>query len=75
MTAEPSTYPGHRLPAAIISYAVWLYHVFSLSLRDAELILAERGIAVSHETIRQWCRLRPQASPAPTEAGRHLAPR
>jgi putative transposase len=36
-------------------YAVWLYHVFSLSLRDAELILAERGITVSHETIRQWC--------------------
>jgi putative transposase len=34
---------------------VWLYHVFSLSLRDVELILAERGIVVTHESIRHWC--------------------
>ena len=34
---------------------MWLYHVFGLSLRDVELILAERGISVSHESIRQWC--------------------
>ncbi len=54
MTPEPATYPGHRFPAEIISHAVWLYHVFSLSLRDVELILAERGIAVTHESIRQW---------------------
>ncbi len=33
---------------------MWLYHVFSLSLRDVELILAERGIGVTHESIRQW---------------------
>jgi putative transposase len=33
----------------------WLYHVFSLSLRDVELILAERGVIVSHESIRRWC--------------------
>ena len=55
MTAEPSTYPGHRFPAAIISYAIWLYHVFSLSLRDVGLMLAERGVAVTRESIRQWC--------------------
>ena len=55
MTPEPATYPGHRFPAEIISHAVWLYHVFSLSLRDVELILAERGVTVSHEAIRQWC--------------------
>jgi putative transposase len=55
MTSDSATYPGCRFPAEIISHAVWLYHVFSLSLRDAELILAERGITVSHETIRQWC--------------------
>ena len=55
MTPEPATYPGHRFPAEIISHAVWLYHVFSLSLRDVELILAERGIGVTHESIRQWC--------------------
>ena len=54
MTSDTATYPGHRFPAEIISHAVWLYHVFSLSLRDVELILAERGIAVTHESIRQW---------------------
>src|SRR3712207_2294285 len=55
MTSEPATYPGYRFPAEVIGRAVWLYHVFSLSLRDVELILAERGIAVTHESIRQWC--------------------
>jgi putative transposase len=54
MTPEPATYPGYRFPAEIISHAIWLYHVFSLSLRDVELILAERGITVTHESIRQW---------------------
>jgi putative transposase len=51
-----SSYPRHRFPAEIISHAVWLYHVFSLSLRDVELILAERGVIVTHESIRHWCR-------------------
>src|SRR3954447_26628838 len=55
MIPEPATYPGYRFPAEIISYAVWLYHVFGLSLREVELILSERGIVVSHESIRQWC--------------------
>ncbi len=55
MTSEPAAYPGHRFPAEITNYAVWLYHVFGLSLRDVELILSERGITVSHESIRQWC--------------------
>jgi putative transposase len=54
MTPDAATYPGHRFPAEIIGLAVWLYHVFSLSLRDVELILAERGITVTHESIRQW---------------------
>ena len=56
MTSEPATYPGYRFPAAIISYGVWLYHVFGLSMREVELILAERGIGVTHESVRQWCR-------------------
>jgi putative transposase len=56
MTPEPASYPGYRFPAEIIRHAVWLYHVFGLSLRDVELILAERGIAVTHASIRQWCR-------------------
>ena len=56
MTSPPDPHYRHRFPAAIISYAVWLYHVFSLSLRDVELILAERGIVVSYETVRRWCK-------------------
>ena len=55
MTPEPIAYPGYRFPAEIIRHAVWLYHIFSLSLRDVELILAERGIMVAHESIRRWC--------------------
>ena len=39
----------------VISYAVWLYHRFNLSHRDIEDVLAERGITVSHESIRLWC--------------------
>jgi putative transposase len=51
---DPASYPRHRFPAEIISHAVWLHHVFSLSLRDVELILAERGVLVTHESIRLW---------------------
>ena len=54
MMPERRSYPRHRSPAEIISHAVWLYHVFSLSLRDVELILAERGVVVTHESIRHW---------------------
>ncbi len=50
------SYHGHRFPSEIISHAVWLYHRFCLSFRDVEDLLAERGITVSYETIRQWCR-------------------
>jgi putative transposase len=56
MTPELQSYPRHRFPAEIISHALWLYHVFSLSLRDVELILAERGVVVTHESIRAWCK-------------------
>jgi hypothetical protein len=48
------SYAGHRFPAEIISYAVWLYFRFPLSLRHVDEILAARGITVSHETVRQW---------------------
>jgi hypothetical protein len=54
MTDDPAPHPRHRFPAEIISHAVGLYHVFSLSLRDVELILAERGVMVTHESIRLW---------------------
>ena len=50
-----NTYKRHRFPPEIVSYAVWLYHRFNLSHRDIEDLLAERGIAVSHEATRLWC--------------------
>ena len=56
MKPSPDPRYRHRFPAEIISHAVWLYHVFSLSFRDVELLLAERGITVSYETVRRWCK-------------------
>src|SRR5882762_6351412 len=53
-TPRDPIYAGHRYPAEIISYAVWLYFRFPLSLRMVEEMLAARGIVVSHETVRQW---------------------
>ena len=50
-----NSYKRHRFPPAIISYAVWLYFRFNLSHRDIEDLLAQRGIIVSHESIRFWC--------------------
>jgi putative transposase len=56
MKHRPDPHYRHRFPAEIISHAVWLYHTFCLSFRDVELLLAERGVEVSYETIRRWCR-------------------
>jgi len=56
MHAQTPSYHGYRFPPEIISHAVWLYYRFCLSFRDVEDLLAERGIIVSHETIRQWSR-------------------
>ena len=56
MTSQSPSYRGYRFPPEIISHAVWLYHRFGLSFRDVEDLLAERGITVTYEAIRQWCR-------------------
>src|SRR5580692_11571428 len=48
------SYRGYRFPPVIIQRAVWLYLRFTLSFRDVQDLLAERGITVSHETIRRW---------------------
>ena len=50
-----SLYKGHHFPAEIIGHVVWLYYRFTLSFRDVEDLLAERGITVSYESIRRWC--------------------
>ena len=55
MSRSTNLYKRYRFPSEIIQYAVWTYHRFSLSHRDIEDLLAERGITVSHESIRLWC--------------------
>lgn len=56
MTVSAPTYKNHRYPIEIVARAVWLYFRFNLSLRDVEEMLLDRGIIVSYETIRRWCR-------------------
>ena len=55
MRSQPASYHGYRFPPDIISHAVWLYYRFCLSFRDTEDLLAQRGVTVTYETIRQWC--------------------
>jgi putative transposase len=52
---KPDPHYRHRFPAELISHAIWLYHIFSQSFRDVELLLSERGIIVSYESIRRRC--------------------
>ncbi|CAO3437717.1 IS6 family transposase [Azospirillum endophyticum] len=71
----PLSYARHQFPPAIIRHAIWLYLRFTLSYRDVEELLAERGVEVFYETIRRWVlkfgpaiacnlrRLRPKPSP------------
>ena len=71
---QPISYARHRFPPEVIRHAVWLYLRFTLSFRDVEELLAERGIQASYETVRRWVlkfgplfarnlrRLRPRAS-------------
>jgi hypothetical protein len=49
-------YKNHRFPGEIISHGVWLSYRFTLSYRDVQELLFERGIDVTHEAIRQWKR-------------------
>jgi len=51
-----SLYRGHRFPPAVIQHVVWLYLRFTLSLRDVEELLTERGLDLSYETVRRWAR-------------------
>ncbi len=71
---RPISYARHQFPPVVIQHAVWLYVRFTLSYRDVEDLLAERGLDVSYESIRRWvlkfgpaiaCRLR-QGRPKPT---------
>jgi putative transposase len=54
MKLPPDPHGRHRFPPEIISHAVRLSHVFTVSLSDVELILPGRGIVASYETVRRW---------------------
>ncbi|MBL3671266.1 IS6 family transposase [Streptomyces sp. M2CJ-2] len=53
-SASPS-YQGHRYPAEVISHCVWRCVRFPLGFREAEELMFQRGVLVSHETVRRWC--------------------
>ena len=50
----PLCYRRHRFPPEIIQRAIWLYLRFTLSYRDVEELLAERGLDISYETVQRW---------------------
>ena len=56
MRIPVSRYHRHRFRVEIISHCVWLYFRFALSFRDVEEMLAMRGVSVTYETVREWCR-------------------
>jgi putative transposase len=69
---QPISYARHQFPPEIIRHATWLYLRFTLSYRDVEELLAERGLEVSYETIRRWVI---KFGPAITRNLRRLRPR
>ena len=77
MKSRRSRYLRHRFPPEIISHAVWLYYRFSLSFREVEDLLAERGVIVTYETIRQWsikfgAQYARRLKTTPRSLGRHM---
>jgi len=59
---SPPAHKRHRFPPAIIAHAVWRSCRFALRYRDVEELLAERGVIVTYETVRRWCRTFGQTS-------------
>ncbi len=62
------SFKHHRFPPEIIRHSVWLYARFTLSYRDVEDHLAERGLDISYETVRRW--FLNLASPLPGTSGK-----
>ncbi len=55
MGGTSPSYKGHRYPVEVISHCVWLYFRFPLSFREVEELMLQRGVIVSHETVRRRC--------------------
>jgi hypothetical protein len=80
VTDNPLCYADYRFPPDVISYAVWLYYRFPLSLRMVEELLAARGIELTYETVRRlvgevWAGHRPAHPLYRVGPGRQAAPR
>lgn len=58
MNTRAATHPykRHRFPSEMIAHSVWLYFRFCLSYRHVEELMSARGVMVTYEAIRQWCR-------------------
>jgi hypothetical protein len=74
----PLCYRRHRFAPEIIQHAIWLYLRFTLSYRDVEELLAERGLGISYETVRRWVlkfgpAIARRAAPASSSAEQSLA--
>ncbi|GAB2817351.1 hypothetical protein GCM10027073_56340 [Streptomyces chlorus] len=78
MDSAPPSYQGHRYPVGGIAHCVWRYFRFPLSFREVEELVPERGVLVSHETVRRWCAKFGQAyagaAPPAAPARGHMAP-
>src|SRR2546427_3084309 len=69
-------YRRHRFPPKIIQHAIWLYLRFTLSYRDVEELLAERGLDISYETVRRWVlKFRPAIARRPRQRRPRLSDR
>jgi putative transposase len=56
LALRANPYKRHRIPVEIIGHCVWLYFRFCLSYRDVEELMAERGVILTYEAVRYWCR-------------------
>jgi len=56
VVSPPERYRRHRFPIEVVEHCVWLYFRFALNYRDVEEMLAKRGVQLTYETVREWCR-------------------
>lgn len=55
MVSTSEKYRRHRFPIEVVEHCVWLYFRFALSYRNVEEMMAERGVQLTYETVREWC--------------------
>ena len=55
MVSTSKKYRWHRFPIEVVEHCVWLYFRFAFSYRNVEEMMAERGVQLTYETVREWC--------------------